>query len=202
MLKTSVVKGNAKLGERDTWNVNLPPHVICKILNMPCFTEGCCYNFKAWRRYPRVRESWMNNCNHYFENPIQFFDDIIEKIQKARKPPKWFRWQAAGEIPDQEYFDGMKHVAKEFPEIRFLAFTKRYDLELIRIPSNLKIVISAWPGMEIPRKLRRRFPIAWMIDGRETRRTRRLVKCPGHCPTCRACWSLDRTKRDVAFPKH
>lgn len=202
LLKTSVVKGNVKLGKKGTWNVNLPPDVICRILNMPCWREGCCYNAKAWRLYPSVRKSWMNNWNHYTNSPVQFFDDIILKIKNARKPPKWFRWQAAGEIPDQRYFDGMKRVAKIFPEIRFLSFTKRYDLSLIRIPSNLQVVISAWPEMEIPAKLRRRFPVAWMRDGREIRRPRRLAKCTGHCPTCRACWSLSRTKRDVAFDRH
>jgi len=201
-LKTSVIKGNSKLGEKDTWNVNLPPHIICNILNMPCFKEGCCYNFKAWRLWPAVRQSWMNNFNHYFDDPKQFFEDIISKIRNARKPPKWFRWQAAGEIPDQNYFNEMKRVAKLFPEIRFLVFTKRYDLSLIRIPANLQVVISAWPGVEIPEKLRRRFPIAWMFDGRETRRHRRLAECTNHCPTCRACWSLNRTKRDVAFHRH
>jgi len=197
---TSVVKGNMKLGERDTWNVNLNPHDTCK--DKPCYAEGCCYNFKACRLFPSVQKSWIHNFKHYMENPVEFFDDIIQKIKQAKKPPVWFRWQAAGEIPDQAYFEGMKRVARALPQVKFLAFTKQYHLKLHRIPENLQVVISAWPGIEIPRRLRRRFPVAWMFDGREKRRTRTLAKCSGHCPTCRACWSLSRTKRDVAFIKH
>lgn len=197
---TSVSKGNIKLGEGDTWQVNINPHETCQ--DKPCYKEGLCYNFKAWRQWPSCRKSWSHNFNHYVDNPNGFFDDVIGKITRARKPPVWFRWQAAGEIVDQVYFDGMKRVAIACPDVKFLAFTKRYDLKLHRIPENLEVVISAWPGVEIPQHLRRRFPVAWMMDGRETRRTRKLAKCPGYCPKCRACWSLSRTKRDVAFIKH
>lgn len=200
---TSVVKGNVKMGENDTWNVNLPPHKVCT--ERQCFKEGCCYNFKAWRLFPSCRKSWLHNWNHYLTNPTKFFDDIIGKISRARKPPQWFRWQAAGEIPDQAYFEGMKRVSAMFPGIKFLAFTKNFDLSFRNIPENLQIVASAWPGIEIPENILRRFPIAWMVDDRETRHTRRrraIAKCTGHCPSCRICWSLGKLEKDVAFLRH
>jgi len=196
--KTRISKGNIKIGN-NTWNINLPPHKTCQ--KRACFKEECCYNFKAWRMFPSVRMAWDSNWNHYNEDKTQFFDDIILSLTRAKNPPKWFRWQAAGEIPDQEYFEGMKRVAVAFPEIKFLVFTKKYDLYFYNIPKNLNIVISAWPGMEIPRRLKRRFPIAWMIDGRETRKPKNGFECPGHCPECRACWSLSKGK-DVIFHRH
>jgi len=198
---TRVAKGNVKLGEGDTWNVNLPPIMVCQ--EKPCYKEGCCYNFKAWRLFPSTRKSWMFNWNHYANHPDKFFNDVIRRIKGARKPPKWFRWQAAGEIPDQRYLHGIKRVARECPEIKFLVFTKQFDLSFRNIPSNLQVVISAWPGIEIPKHLLRRFPVAWMIDGRETRKRRRKrFECKGHCPSCRVCWNLSDTKKDVAFNRH
>jgi hypothetical protein len=196
----SITKGNMKLGEKETWNINLPPHLSCK--DKPCFKEGCCYNFKAWRQYPNVRESWGHNSDLYSSSPKKYFDSVIDKIKKATKPPKFFRWHAAGEIPDQEYFRGIKRVAREFPKIKFLCFTKQYHLYFREIPENLQVIISAWPGLDIPKSLRKRFPVAWMMDGRENRKPRNPVECPGHCPSCRACWNLSKMKRDVVFHKH
>ena len=199
--KTAIVKGNIKLGEGNTWNVNLPPIMTCQ--DMPCYKEGCCYNGKAWRLWPSVRKSWMNNWNHYKENPVKFFNDIILRIRRAKKPPKFFRWHAAGEIPDQNYYDGMVMVAELFPHIKFLAFTKNYSLAWGIIPKNFQVVISAWPGVRLPKVLRDRFPVAWMEDGREKRYKRNPVACSGFCPTCRhACWGLSKMKRDVVFPRH
>ena len=200
---TSVVKGNIKLGEGDTWNVNLPPILTCK--DKPCYTEGKCYNLKAWNLYPSAQKSWLFNWNHYNSHPDKFFSDIVRKIKNARKPPQWFRWQSSGEIPDQRYLHGIKRVARECPEVKFLVFTKRYDLSFRNIPSNLQVIASAWPGFNIPKHILRRFPVAWMNDGRETRqkaRRRQKVDCPGYCPSCRICWSLSDKKRDVVFHLH
>jgi len=197
---TLISKGNMKIGEKKTWNINLAPTKTCQ--DKPCFKEGCCYAMKALRLYPQTRYAWNFNFEHYSENPKYFFSDIAKAIQSAKNKPKWFRWHSAGEIPDQNYFLGIKRIARMFPKIKFLVFTKKYDLTFRLIPSNLQVVISAWPGIEIPKNLRKRFPIAWMVDGRETRTPKNGFECPGYCPTCRACWSLSKTKKDVIFHKH
>lgn len=193
--------GNKKLGKKSTWNINLPPHLTC--MNRKCFTEGCCYNLKAWRLFPTVKISWVKNWLFYIENSTKYFDEIINKIHRAKKLPEFFRWHASGDIPNQAYFDGMKRVAYICSEVKFLVFTKNFDLIFKGIPKNLEIIISAWPGVKLPPHLRRRFPIAWFIDGRETRKTtKKVVDCPGKCDECRICWNLSERKKHVAFHKH
>lgn len=198
--KLSVSKGNMKLGS--IWNLNLPPCQMCQ--GRPCYNEGCCYNKKAWDLYPSVRTSWSRNWNYYKQFPNKFFKTISQKIKASKNPPKHFRWHAAGDIPDQKYFVGMKRIAREFPEIKFLVYTKNYNLIFRDIPKNLQVVISAWPGVELKKSLRR-FPVAWMLDGRETRHTnrkRKTVSCPGSCEKCKSCWNLSKVNKDVIFKKH
>ena len=197
----SLQRGNRKLGKNKTWNINLPPHLIC--IGRKCFEEGCCYNFKAWRLYPSTKLSWVKNWLLFFNDSETYFDHIIGRIQRSTKPLKYFRWQAAGDIPNQIYLEGMKRVARSCPNTKFLVFTKNFDLTFKEIPKNLEIAISAWPGVKLPKHLRARFPVAWFIDGRETRYGRKeVIDCPGQCEKCRKCWNLSKTNKDVKFLKH
>jgi len=194
-----ISKKNVKLG--NIWNLNLPPKNVCQ--EKPCYKEGCCYNAKAWRQYPSVRISWKKNWDSLQESSDVFFETIINKIKRSYKKPYFFRWHAAGEIPTQEYLEGMKKASLTFPEIKFLVYTKQYFLTFENIPSNLQIIISAWPNLDISDYLLENFPIAWMLDGRETRHeSRKTFKCPGKCSKCKICWKLGKIKKDVCFTRH
>ena len=193
-----ISRKNMKLGT--IRNVNLSPLKTCQ--EMPCLNKGC-YSMKAYRLYPDTRESWNHNVSMVAKDIVGFFDSIIFYLNKSKQ--KYFRWHAAGEIPSQEYFNQMVRVALSCPQIKFLVFTKKYELDFSKTPSNLQIIPSSWPGWKFPKgylSTKRTIPIAWMEDGTDTR-IKRWGKnpraCPGSCVTCKACWT---SKRDIIFHKH
>jgi hypothetical protein len=60
----------------------------------------------------------------------------------------------------------MVDVARAFPGIQFLAFTKMHHLDYSSAPKNLTVVFSMFPGMPKPKA---NMPIAWVQDGTEKR---------------------------------
>jgi hypothetical protein len=90
-------------------------------------------------------------------------------------------------------------IAKAFPSIKFLAFTKKYDLDYSKIPNNLSIVLSAWPNWPLPKH----GPIAFMQDGTEDRyNDQDTLECQGCCEHCSLCWYLSQLNKNVVFHKH
>ena len=198
-----ISRGNMKLD--NTRNISLPPVYTCA--GFPCLEKGC-YAMKAWRLYPSTRISWSDNLQFFNLNPDGFFDKIVEKIKRMKKNKKYFRWHTGGEIPNQNYFDGMVRVALALPKVKFLVFTKRYHLNFLEAPKNLEVIPSSWPGLKIPHKKIRKqgLSVAWMKDGNDARRISENVRdgyeCPGSCKRCRFCWSASKHGRDIIFKKH
>jgi hypothetical protein len=110
----------------------------------------------------------------------------------------FFRWHVGGDIPNQAYFEGMKLVAEAAPNTRFMAYTKRYDLDYHNRPLNLTIIMSCWPGYKLPKNSLPRF---WVQDNTENRVPADAFKCPGGCETCRKCWFL-KVGDNVVIQKH
>lgn len=195
--------GNKKLGKHIA-NISLPPGVTCP-RDAPCRSPDCCYAWKAWRQYPSVRHAWGTNLAEYVMNPKGYFEDIQRWMWKHK--PQRFRWHVAGDIPNQEYLDGMIMIAKLNRLTRFMCFTKRYDLSYEGIPSNLSIFASAWPGYGVVHVAysgeawihSESLPIAWCQDGSESRIPLDAYECPGSCEQCDHCWI---SRRDVWFHKH
>lgn len=82
------------------------------------------------------------------------------RISHAVKTQRFFRWHVSGDIVNAEYFLGMVRVANENPKCEFLAFTKAYQIVNAAIaagaviPSNLHILFSAAPGVDMPNPYR------------------------------------------------
>lgn len=186
---------NHKLGKIP--NVGLPPIITCPP-RVPCAKEGLCYSLKAWRQYPQVKFSRLHNWNVWNAEPIRYFNDIKEYVE--RHNTQYFRFHTDGDIPNEDYFIQMIDLAIKCPNTDFLAYTKRYELPLRECPKNLVVVPSAWPGWDIPLDFK---SIAWMEDGREDRHCNRPVfNCKKKCDACYACWNLNKLKIDVVFHKH
>jgi len=186
--------GNNKLGKIP--NISLPPIITCK-KNAPC--TKTCYASKAWRLYPNTRKSWTQNLTLFTEDHKNFFNQISYYLNVNN--PKHFRWQCAGDIVNKTYFTGMIQIAKDYPKTKFLVFTKQYNIIRKRkIPSNLQIVLSVWPKIQITKI---NLPKAWFQDGTETRYSEKnTIKCPGHCEGCFNCWNLTKLNKDIVFIKH
>lgn len=201
-----ISNGNSKLGT--TKNISLPPIKTCAP-DVPCAKD--CYACKhAYNLYPNVRKNWDENLEAYNKAPGLFFDDIATALRKARKPGLW-RWFVGGDCPDLNFLVGIVSIARSFPEWKFLMFSKRYDLlqewdeqfGKIHVPSNLRIVVSAWPGYKLPKRLQKKYPVAYLLDKKDP--DKRIPEgtpvCPGTCETCNACWHMEKGAA-IAFEKH
>lgn len=190
MHKVSISQGNLKMG--NVASVSLPPIAACGNCRH-CARD--CYARKAYRLYPATRAAWDRNLQLARDDRAGYFAQVRDSLRR----PRFFRWHVAGDILDQDYLDRMKAIARELPAVKFWAFTKMHDLDFRRLPRNLTIVLSMWPGMPVPRS---KLPRAWMQDGTETRIPTNAIECPGNCETCGACAELRKIGRDVFFRKH
>lgn len=195
-----ISKGNTKVPYA---NVSLTPIKSCKGCSDICGKD--CYAMKSYKQYPAVRAAWDGNLEQATLDIDSYFTEILKFLKTYKKP--FFRWHVAGDIISMAYFDYMLKIAYEFPDIKFLAFTKQYSIVNTVIteqhgivPQNLSIVFSSWTGL--PMHNPHGFPVAWYQDGTETRIPDTAILCSGSCEHCNICWSLKNIGRDVVFNKH
>lgn len=195
MKAISIAKGNTKMGRVPS--ISLPPIKACS----RCAAKYCgkaCYAMKAYRMYKQTKAAYDRNYEVARTDPNEYFRQVEAFL--ARVKPSFFRFHVSGDFLDQDYVNRAYVLARKFPEIKFLAFTKRFELSFAGRPENFTIVFSAWPGMHMRR--RAGIQVAWMQDGTETRVPANALECPGNCETCAMCWNLSTIKRDVVFNKH
>lgn len=192
-----VQHGNKKVGSIPT--VNLMPGVTCSP-DAPCKGRDKCYFWKFLAR-PSVKMSLQKNLDIYRMRPAEYFAGIREYLDRYQPP--MMRLHSAGDFCDQEHVNAWIAIAKDYPAIRFLAFTKRYGFDYSRRPKNLQIVFSAWPDYPMPARPRG-IRVAWLHDPKnpDKRIPKNAVPCAGLCEDCGMCWSLSTLKRDVVFNKH
>ena len=198
-LPIRISTGNSKLGQR-VYNINLPPISAC-IADAPCIKE--CYAMKAWVQYPNVREAWGLNLETYRHDPSQYFGAIYDYLM-IHPNMKLFRWHSAGDMPDANYWLGVQQIAAAFPRISFMIFTKQYKFDYTSAPKNLNVIISTWPGMDVPdvstENSAHKLPWAW-IDEDPRAPDQHVFRCPGKCDECGyECW--ENKTLDVVFKLH
>jgi hypothetical protein len=197
-MRLHVIDGNDKLGRIS--NLSLPPRATCNQC-AGCVEKGC-YAWKLFQHRPSVHTAWLDNWKLWKADPKRFEGDLAKHLSNPRITH--FRWHVGGDIPSAEYWQMMIRIARQFHKIDFLAFSKQFDIIRGRIPGNLEVVISAWPDLPIPRRVRRRFRVAWMFDKNnpDKRIPKSAVECSGHCDKCHMCWDLRGSGKDVVFHKH
>ncbi len=179
---------NTKIGK--TSNISLPPVKAC--FDRPCHNE--CYAIKFYIMYPDVKKAWDDNLYEAQNNRKKYFITIRRYLLK--KNPEYFRWHVSGDILDQNYLEQMKTIARDYYFINFVVFTKGYHLDFNNAPNNLSIILSAWPGIKLPKS---KFPLAFVKTKKEDRIFNSL-DCPGECEKCRICWNLKN--KNITFKKH
>lgn len=177
----------------------------------PCKTSGC-YCMKGRQKMACVQAAYTRNLRLYNSDPIDFWEQVKFKIK--HRPFPLFRWYDSGDIPDANFFVGMVDLAKTFPDIRFMAFTKKYEIvnkwidENGNLPENLNVVFSAWHigwKVENPYNL----PVAY-VDFKDKTLNPEFPKgitgCPNQkdktitCSICRKCWN--KNIKAVKFTQH
>ncbi len=146
-IKIHISAGNAKLGA--IMNISLPPVVTCHNCSS---CKHYCYAVRSYNRFTDTAAGWNENYMLFLTDPIHYFNEI----SKAVKTQRFFRWHVSGDIVNEAYLAGMIRVAIENPKVEFLAFTKAYQIVNSAIaagaviPSNLHLLFSAAPGVEMP----------------------------------------------------
>lgn len=195
-----VTFGNTKLG-RQIASINMPVGITCRA-DAPCAKTGC-YGKKGRWLFENVQKSLQWNLNAYNNDHKRFFESVAEQTFLC----KYVRWHSVGDIVDDEYFKGMCKVARKNKDTRYLCFTKKYEIvnnylnDGHRIPSNLKIVFSAWSDWipENPYNLPMTF-----VRGKQFNNDLipdDAIPCIGKCYMCQACWQLKKGQC-VVFDKH
>lgn len=191
--------GNTKVGRIP--NMSLTPGRTCSAeACKTCLRDGC-YAMKSYRQYGNVRSAWDHNTDLAINN-IPAMEAGLNAYFAGLNAPRFFRIHVGGDFVSAEYAAMWARVAAAAPHTNFLAFTKQFDhIRGIDFPGNFSLVLSAWPGCEIPADLRERYSVAWLEDGTGSAPAD-AMECPGNCETCGACWGLARMGIDVKFAKH
>ena len=173
----------------------------------PC-KEGC-YACKGCQTFAIVQAAYYRNFRIYNDNPDNFFEQVYYKIKFAGLPK--VRWFDSGDIPEYDFFVRMVELCKKTPDVKHMAFTKKYEIvnEYIdkngKLPDNLNVIFSAWHKLwEVPNH--HGLAIAY-VDFKDKTLNPDIPKnafvCPGRestCSVCGACWS--KKLKAVVFKQH
>ena len=200
----SMSNNNSKTGKAC---LNLAfPLVTCRP-DAPCRYE--CYAGKGCQQIAVVQGAYYRNMRLYYDDPDNFFEQIYCKIKFSGLPK--VRWFDSGDIADAEFFDRMIELCKRTPDVKHMAFTKKYEIvnEYIdkngKLPDNLNVMFSAWHKMwYIPNP--HNLGIAY-IDFNDKSLNPEFPKnafiCPGRDSTCSACGACFNKKlKAVIFHQH
>lgn len=196
--RISVSPGNQKMGFIPS--VSLPPVVTCA---NGCTCAKKCYAARMCRIRKSVREAYQRNLDILTQDPGAYW----LQVKAAAMVTKYFRFHVSGDIVNAEYFANMIKTAEELPGTTFLAFTKQYTivnqhLNGAKLPENLKIIFSAWPGM--PMENPHNLPVANVIFKGQTPADNWKI-CGGNCAECACrgvgCWEL-KPGEQIAFYEH
>lgn len=194
--KLRISRGNRKLGKVPS--ISLPPVITCAP-GIPCARD--CYALRMYRFRETIRKSWKANLAYLRADRDSFFADLARYFERAR--PRFFRYHVSGDFIDSDHLKRALKLARRFPEIKALAFSKRFEIfpNPRAIPRNFALIASQWNGFrDSPRGFRQAFMRD--PDNPDPRIPARALECPGSCEACALCWNLRKLRADVVFEKH
>lgn len=196
----SFSEGNHKMGRVGSFSVM--PGITCAHCE-ECYKD--CYSRKMIAYRKTVRQAYEDNTkalmiDHRYDEFVKAACMFIDYNEY-----KLFRLNVSGDFFSFDYLNACCEIAKRNPDVKFLAFTKQYEivgeaLELGLIPSNFNIVFSAWNEL-IPEN-KDSVPVAYYDDGEhEDLIDPKATVCDGNCQKCKKCFYLGKGE-SVRFSKH
>ena len=207
----NISEGNEKVG--NVLCYNLPVYYTCAH-DCECYKNGTCYACKGCYNFASNQAVYSENYAFFRKSTkdlnVENFISALSAEIKQHAKFNLFRYFTCGDIPNHLFLECMVQVAKQFPEIHFWSYTKKYNIVnhycdtfgRAAIPENLVIVFSHWLNengsyyaMENPY----RFPTSEFIPvGKEELAEKVTYICPcsdpnslEHCDTCKhPCWKL------------
>jgi len=205
--------GNKKLRGDDTnaflvWNI--PAISTCLWKTALC--ELACYARKAEVQYPDVLPCRERNLDE--SKKESFVADMIKTISwnvTSRKNTQdkqiWFRIHESGDFYSLAYLEKWIDIARQFPNIHFLAYTKAVELIKLagKMPKNLVIRYSVWSDtapeqLEIATSLKLPIFTAFQPEILDQKvKADHYTKCLCDCQKCKKCYSKKLPKLAVAI---
>lgn len=182
------------------------PVCTCRV-DAPC--KATCYACKGCQMIANVQAAYYRNLRLYHDDPDNFFEQVYCKIKFSGLPK--VRWFDSGDIVNEDFFARMVELCKRTPDVKHMAFTKKYEIvnDYIEkngnLPSNLNIMFSAWDKLwEVPNPYN--IGMAY-VDFDDKRLNPEFPKnafvCPGRASTCSACGACWNKKlKAVLFHQH
>lgn len=197
MFNAHISNGNSKLGKIGNWSVT-PGRTCSACACKTCLLDGC-YALDSYTRFPQTRAAWDENTDFAMQD-LPALEAQLDAYFAKKSAPRYFRVHVGGDFFSAEYARMWARVAEKAPHTRFLAFTKQWNaVRGVEFPANFKLILSAWPGTEIPADLLALYRVAWLDDGTVNDIPADAIVCPGECDKCGMCWDLDH---DTVFIKH
>lgn len=171
-----VQRGNSKTGKIPC--INMPMYLTCPS-GAAC--RGYCYAGKECRNKYLFRYN-SENLALYLRDKATFKTSVIAAIFND----SIIRWHESGDIVNADYFNVMVEVAKFYPNKRFYAYTKKYNIvndyitKKGALPSNLTLIFSADKNLKMENPYF--FPVA-KIDFSNGEKIEGF-SCPGKCTEC------------------
>lgn len=203
--------GNLKTGP-GCLTLSLPAQVTCRE-DAPC-RKGC-YCLKGRQCFINVLSAYYRNWRLWNENPVLFEEMVTNLIKYSGL--KLVRWHDSGEIPDMEYLKMMVRIARALPDVRFLAYTKKYELVNTyldvekKFPDNLTVRFSYW-DKDWKVDNRHNLPVAY-VDFKDKSKNpefpTKMFHCRGNakkedlehtCSSCQVCFN--KNVKAVVFGQH
>lgn len=203
----SINNGNHKTG-RACSTMSFPPVLSCRE-DAPCVR--LCYGRRGNQVFPNVLGAYCRNYRIWQEDPARFERQLDGYLNYSGLP--LFRLFDNGDFPDAEFLEMTCRVFAKHPEVKVLAFTKRYEMvnEFIekggKVPSNMVIRFSAWDkNWAVPNP--HNLPMAY-VDFSNSDLNPEIPKNAYHCKggkegvTCSICRACFNPKvRSVKFGQH
>ena len=156
-----------------------------------------------------IQAAYYRNFRLYNDNPDDFFEQVYYKVKFSGLPK--VRLFDSGDFPDVEFLVRLVDLCKKTPDVKYMAFTKKYELVNDYIfnndilPDNLNIIFSAWDVLwKVPNP--HNLGVAY-VDFNDKRLNPDIPKnafvCPGReatCSSCGVCWS--KKVKAVVFHQH
>lgn len=133
-----LTNGNSKLGTR--------------IYSFGMSLESCRHKTESCKRYCYANKGTFRTksvSNYYKQNfkeskKSNFVSKMKAEISylAAVEEIKFIRIHSSGDFYSQVYFNKWVEIAKSFPKITFLAYTRNYDIDCGNRPKNLQLIFS------------------------------------------------------------
>lgn len=198
MITNYLAAGNTKLHKSiGIWS--LPAGKTC-----PGATKYCikfCYARKCERCFPPAKVKGIENLA--FSKTKDFVKGLIKEIFD-RKFTR-VRFHERGDAYNQEYLDKLFAICNELPEVKFLMYTKSFDLDFTNKPKNLNLYFSLDPSSDKVRATKGALFTYILPKGEKPKEG--WVTCvdnggKGYCgSTCIHCWK-NNPEPKVYFAQH